>query len=52
METTLVCPACRAAHDDPADAALGLSVLCRACELEERYHEALEREPVPVKTAA
>jgi hypothetical protein len=51
METTLVCPACQAVHDDPADAALGVAVLCLDCELEERYREALER-PTTIKAAA
>jgi hypothetical protein len=38
METTFVCPACRAVHCEPAGAAFVLGALCLACELADGYH--------------
>lgn len=45
------CPDCRKMHDEPAEALLGLRVLCLDCELELRYHEEM-RLTVIVRKAA
>lgn len=33
------CPDCRKLHEEPAEAALGLHVLCLDCALERRYRD-------------
>jgi hypothetical protein len=52
MELTFRCPDCRADHDQPAEAALGLFVRCLDCQLEIDLALELEAIPIPIPRVA
>ncbi|GAC1396882.1 MAG: hypothetical protein NVS2B8_12540 [Vulcanimicrobiaceae bacterium] len=56
LELLFECPQCRAWHDQPASALLGVRILCLDCDLDAQMREALEASLVttadPVTRAA